>query len=390
GGAWPAKWNGSQFCSEPTINIVHHDFLKPVGTSYLATREKEEEFIGSRDLWFRPIHTRVGPDGALYIIDFYNQAVVHNDTRGTPHGANNAAVRPDRDHYFGRIWRVQYKEAKELAVPNLAQAARAELVKALEHPNMWVRMTAQRLLGERAEITEAELLSENEPLRQLAQNKQAPPYARLHALWTRRQVAASWAAGKLPDPTGTFLAADLERAFHDSSAAVRKAAFQIVSEDGLQVKEARKFKDGALAGLKDSDSRVRLKAILALGAISQPLIAGEPKQRLSSADAEQISQALVGIYPDLHDPWMESAVVGVAAQAPEDFIKAALVSSDPAALQSLVRQLSSQIALKAEPARASELVIALSSAPASTDALKQIVLENLARARNTANPDWTP
>ena len=73
----------------------------------------------SSDLWFRPIETRVGPDGALYVVDFYNQAVIHNDTRGPQHEPANAAVRPDRDHYFGRIWRVQHKQATKLAVPVL-------------------------------------------------------------------------------------------------------------------------------------------------------------------------------------------------------------------------------------------------------------------------------
>ena len=176
GGAWPARWNGSHFCSEPTINVVHHDFLKPAGASYLATREKEEEFIGSRDLWFRPIHTRIGPDGALYVTDFCNQAVVHNDTRGTRHGANNAAVRPDRDHYFGRVWRVQHKEAKPLPPVQLDPKQPAALVTALEHPNGWVRMTAQRLLDESGP---AAIVPELEKL--LLSDKPAP--ARLQALW---------------------------------------------------------------------------------------------------------------------------------------------------------------------------------------------------------------
>jgi hypothetical protein len=73
---------------------------------------EQTEFIRSKNLWFRPIENRVGPDGALYIVDFCNQAVIHNDTRGPTHGPANAAVRPDRDHYYGRIWKVQHKEAK--------------------------------------------------------------------------------------------------------------------------------------------------------------------------------------------------------------------------------------------------------------------------------------
>lgn len=118
GGAWPAKWNHSYFTTEPTLNIVHHEFVEKDGVTYKSHKEagrEETEFIRSKDLWFRPIETRIGPDGALYVIDFYNQAVIHNDTRGPIHGPANAAVRPDRDHYFGRIWKVNHKEAKPVA-----------------------------------------------------------------------------------------------------------------------------------------------------------------------------------------------------------------------------------------------------------------------------------
>ncbi|MBL9144519.1 MAG: ThuA domain-containing protein [Verrucomicrobiaceae bacterium] len=118
GGAWPAKWNYSYFTTEPTLNIVHHEFVEKDGVTYKSHKEagrEETEFIRSKDLWFRPIETRIGPDGALYVIDFYNQAVIHNDTRGPIHGPANAAVRPDRDHYYGRIWKVNHKEAKPVA-----------------------------------------------------------------------------------------------------------------------------------------------------------------------------------------------------------------------------------------------------------------------------------
>jgi putative membrane-bound dehydrogenase-like protein len=118
GGAWPAKWNYGYFTTEPTLNIVSHFMVEPDGVTYKAKREpgrEQTEFIRSQNLWFRPIENRVGPDGALYIVDFCNQAVIHNDTRGPTHGPANAAVRPDRDHYYGRIWKVQHKEAKSPA-----------------------------------------------------------------------------------------------------------------------------------------------------------------------------------------------------------------------------------------------------------------------------------
>jgi len=151
GGAWPEKWNYSYFTGEPTINIVSHYFVKPDGVTYTAEKEEgreETEFIRSSDLWFRPIETRVGPDGALYVIDFYNQAVIHNDTRGPLHGPAYAAVRPDRDHYFGRIWKIQHKDAKEIDVPVIDKTNPGSLQAAVESPNAHTRMTAIRLVRE--------------------------------------------------------------------------------------------------------------------------------------------------------------------------------------------------------------------------------------------------
>jgi putative membrane-bound dehydrogenase-like protein len=99
GGAWPERFNQMLFHSEPTVNLVHNDVLIPQGATYLARKEagfEETEFIAGTDPWFRPIHTRVGPDGALYVVDFYNQAVVHNDTRGParPHLAGATPTGP--------------------------------------------------------------------------------------------------------------------------------------------------------------------------------------------------------------------------------------------------------------------------------------------------------
>src|SRR5258706_8860748 len=128
GGSWPAEWSYSYFTTEPTINLIHHEVVKADGVSYTASKTREPEFIAGRDMWFRPIETRIGPDGALYICDFYNQAVVHNDTRGPQHGPANAAVRPDRDHYFGRIWRVDHKQSTKLEIPNLAPATSTQPV----------------------------------------------------------------------------------------------------------------------------------------------------------------------------------------------------------------------------------------------------------------------
>ncbi len=219
GGAWPERWNYSYFTGEPTLNIVHHQFVRRDGVSYDVSREpgrEETEFMRSSDLWFRPIETRIGPDGALYVVDFYNQAVIHNDTRGPVHGPANAAVRPDRDHYFSRIWRVQHKEARRLAVPTLAKGDLAGLVRTIEtSPNAHVRKTAWRLVMENhGEAGAKALASLKRPTvgsipeqRYAAANAAATPAQRQAVLaeyaaagddWTRSALIAA-ASAQAPD-----------------------------------------------------------------------------------------------------------------------------------------------------------------------------------------------
>jgi putative membrane-bound dehydrogenase-like protein len=352
GGTWPAEWNYSYFTTEPTINLVHHEVVEPDGVTYKAHKTREPEFIGGRDKWFRPIETRIGPDGALYIIDFYNQAVVHNDTRGTAHGPANAAVRPDRDHYFGRIWKVDHKQATKNKVPNLAKASSKELVKALEHPNRHVRMNAMRLLVERRKDDVTRSLF---PL----VNSKKPPYARIAAIWTLAQLRFfSWPHDKeTPDPI-------MVKNYLKALTATTETAEQPAGKLG---------KENIRPALTHRDDQVRLQAIIALGT--------------QSLEAESI-EALVAAYPHLQNAWLESAAIGVAAQTPLKFLEAAFDSKQPEALQGLIGEVSKKIAENGSLAGPTLEVIA--AKPASTDSSKQLVLETLAKnLKADASPSWT-
>jgi putative membrane-bound dehydrogenase-like protein len=357
GGAWPSEWNYNYFTTEPTINIVHHEVVEPNGVTFKAHKTREAEFIGGRDKWFRPIDTRIGPDGALYITDFYNQAVVHNDTRGTIHGPANAALRPDRDHYFGRIWRVNHKDAKKLKVPNLAKANTKDLVEALQNPSRHVRMTAQRLLVEK-----------NDP-------KTPDATKRLLSSWSFRgleeaQMHALWALHQMGRLDGAVLQQALAV---DGKPAVQKAALRIAAETPASSRSA--VTAGVLHRVNDSNPRVRLVAIEALASLPS---------------TPEIRQTLVETYPDLNDQWLESAVVGVAAKAPVEFIEAAASARKPAELENLVAQLSTQIAAKQDAALAAKLVVSLASKPSNADVLKKVAIENLVRTlKADTTPAWT-
>jgi putative membrane-bound dehydrogenase-like protein len=354
GGAWPAEWRYSYFTTEPTINIVHHEVVRPDGVTFTADKTRDEEFIGGRDKWFRPIETRIGPDGALYIVDFYNQAVIHNDTRGPKHNAVNAAVRPDRDHYFGRIFRVQHKKAESIAVPDLGKASISNLVEALSHPNKAVRFTAHRLLWENqtAEMQAAVRIAPG--------TKDFAPW--VHQLWLMAD------SGHVPDNILTY-------AMGDDRPQLRKTAMRIaaLSTNSQNVR----VKTAILKQLNDSDERVQLETIVALG---------------SYAVDEDTAAALVKLYPRATNAWVESAIAGVASKNPAAFINAALASENPEDLRSFINVVAGQVARSAEadPDRAAAAVMLAANTPDKADTLKMIVFDTLAKSlRPGYAPRWS-
>ena len=146
-GAWPEDYRDGIFITEPILDVIHFEKLVPNGPTFLGeVTIKDREWLRSTDHWFCPIDVSFGPDGALYVLDFYTPVVAHNDTRGPMHSKSGASVRPDREHYFGRIYRIQHDAAPKLAIPDLSKADITGLVAAFDHPNKVVRFNALRVL----------------------------------------------------------------------------------------------------------------------------------------------------------------------------------------------------------------------------------------------------
>jgi putative membrane-bound dehydrogenase-like protein len=358
GGAWPERYNGSHFTSETTMSLVHNELLTPKGVTYVASKEagrEETEFVASTDLWFRPVHERIGPDGALYIVDFYNQAAIHNDTRGPAHGARNAATRPDRDHHFGRIWKVQHKQAKTLPAWKFDSKNAAGLVALLDHPNGWVRMTAHRLLSEQpAEFSRAALSQA------VAAGK--PSLSRMHAMWVLNNV-------------GALDQKDLVLALNDADPVLRKNALKVVAEASSGSRPASGPVGPAVqASIRSTEPRVQINALLAMASMeATPAIAAE----------------IVALWPELKDKHLQSAALGVAANNPSMFVSAAFQAKDPAFLADFVGHAVRILANKGDASQVAQVISLLSKQPASADALKQSALETLAGAlKADVVPAW--
>jgi putative membrane-bound dehydrogenase-like protein len=93
------------FVCEPTGHVVHRCLLEPRGSTF--TSHDGWNMLASLDEWTAPVAAECGPDGALWVLDFYTPVVQHNPTpHGFATGKGNAYETPHRDKQHGRIWRI--------------------------------------------------------------------------------------------------------------------------------------------------------------------------------------------------------------------------------------------------------------------------------------------
>ncbi len=237
----PEYWNKVAFVTEPTGHLAAALPLTPAGATYTA--RYGWNLAASDDEWAAPIDTTVGPDGHVWVLDWYNFIVQHNPTPvGFKNGKGNAYETELRDKSHGRVYRVVYTKAKPERPFTLKDATPEKLVEALSHPNMGWRMHAQRLLVERGKADVVEGLAK------LAAGESAA--AATHALWTMSGLGAF--RGEPKKAARGALAAGLT----NPAAGVRKAAVEAGGPLVLLIPATEKL-------FTDSDPQVRLAALLA-------------------------------------------------------------------------------------------------------------------------------
>jgi putative membrane-bound dehydrogenase-like protein len=140
------------FVSEPTAKLTGSFEVTRKGTGYYAKLSPNNLF-SSADSWSSPVYVDEGPDGAVWVCDWYNLIIQHNptprrDSAGfdARNGKGNAYESPLRDTKFGRIYRIYPQGTKDEVNPKLNPKVPATLVTALRHPNLNWRLAAQRLM----------------------------------------------------------------------------------------------------------------------------------------------------------------------------------------------------------------------------------------------------
>jgi putative membrane-bound dehydrogenase-like protein len=290
GDAMGPDYIGSAFVGESLTNLVHRRAFSVEGPTFISRRgEHGREFLASTDSWFHPVYMTTGPDGALYIVDFYRRWVEHPAFVAE-------SLRPGIDWRkgagHGRIWKVSRRENTwpPRPGPRLSRESTAELVTHLESPNSWWRDTAQRLLVERNDPRAAP------QLRSMIASRL--PQARLHAISTLEALS------QLDDGT-------LARALDDSESHVRRYAMRLSAPRLAASNQLR----AAVTRAADFPSPiVRFQVALSLGAI-------EGRDKIA---------ALVKLANlEVRDPIIPVAIVGSLGRSVGSFL-AKLADSDPA------------------------------------------------------------
>jgi putative heme-binding domain-containing protein len=233
---FPAAYHDHVFMGNVVTNRINHDRLEKHGSTLKAI--EQPDFLTCDDPWFRPVDLKLGPDGAIYVADFYNRIIGHYEVPLT---------HPGRDHERGRIWRIVYRgpdgNGKPMAFrADWNKATIAELVGDLANPNLVVRMKAMSQLVQRggADVIEA--------VKRVMQPT-SEPTQRVHGLWVLERLHA------LDDRL-------LETAFHDSESGVRVHAMRILAARTEMTASQRRQAELAL---RDPEAFVQRTAAEALG-----------------------------------------------------------------------------------------------------------------------------
>src|SRR5262249_25237341 len=165
-GAYRPQYRGRLYMGNIHGGCINVDVLSREGSTYFA--KPQPDFLTANDPWFMPVVQKTGPDGCLYILDWYDRYHCYQDARRDPKGI-------DRER--GRLYRVRYKDSPRAGKFDLARETDEQLIQRLHSPNVFFRDIAQRLLCERNQA------ATRPTLRKLVLDDTAPCKARMHAMW---------------------------------------------------------------------------------------------------------------------------------------------------------------------------------------------------------------
>jgi putative heme-binding domain-containing protein len=330
---FPDDWQGGYVTCDFRAHRVVRFAIDEKDSSFV-TREMPD-LVRTKDVAFRPIDVKLGPDGALYIADWSNPIIQHGEVDFRD---------PRRDHEHGRIWRVSYKGRKPAPKQDLAKASNAELLANLTSNNLFTKQQSKRLLTERSAAITSDLTAWTK--------NQATEKDLLEALWMYQSI----------DVVEPKL---LERLLNAKDGRVRAAAVRVLAfwqerlpADPVKLASAwqgwppaplplaraelpsARALELLAARVADDHPRVRLEAVRALARIPSARAA---ELALSVADKPldpKLEYALWLTINDLAEPWLAAVKSGAWKPTGRDKqLEFALKSIEPAQASDVLGQL---------------------------------------------------
>jgi len=278
-GALPGL-RGQYFVCEPAGNLIHRALIEADGSAlkiHRAPGEEQSEFAASTDAWSHPMNLTHGPDGSIWVTDYYREII--EDYSAIPrHLQQQYGVYAGHDR--GRIYRLTHRDAPRAPAADMSTLDTKALARECASPLFWRRQTAQRLLVERGgnplipafspngregdrravegEVHRSNALQEAKKiLRELLADKNAEPSAVIIALRTLDQL-------------GALTPSDAQRFISHPDAAVRIHALQL-ADRWFNKNEGRALLDAALtAAAAEPNPRVQIQFALSLGEARDP------------------------------------------------------------------------------------------------------------------------
>jgi putative membrane-bound dehydrogenase-like protein len=190
--AYPKVYREKLFMGNIHGNCINVDRLARNGSTYMAAAEPD--FLTANDAWFMPVSQKTGPDGSLYILDWYDRYHCYQDANRDPVGI---------DRLKGRLYRVRYRDTPRRSGFDLSNESDDELIALLGSPSGYDRDTARRLLAER------DSRAVDGRLQALILESTTPRKTRMSALWTlvsRGPLEREFHLALLGDPDPGFRA----------------------------------------------------------------------------------------------------------------------------------------------------------------------------------------
>ena len=262
---------GQLLASETAQNLIHRSVIEREGSVHKLHRapgEEASEFFTSTDTWFHPIALSHGPDGGVWITDFYREII--EDYSAIPRYLQQQyGVTNGKDH--GRIWRLVRNDTPPYKSTDMSRLSTAELVTEVGSPLYWRRETARRLILERKAIDAVPGLEALIPTA-------SEPAAVINALHTL-------------DSLGKLSPGVLALTLRHPSSGVRRQSLQLAE---ARLNSEPTLLTAAIRLADDPDSLVQLQAALSLGASQDP----------------RVMQVLAHLAREHGDaPWMATAIL---------------------------------------------------------------------------------